>query len=161
MQIYFCLNWSLGVTMERYLDSRRGKGIFLCSKYSSSKSVCMLRRLSLVFLKGPCWKLWLEAESKMQRYLAPLMKIHSQVPMQRSNQSLGNVAKTSPTHEIHFCHRDIGPIWFQLQSQEQTKENYNSWCLNSPTLISLCVCVCMCSLMYCKCTHLTCSLLSI
>lgn len=157
-QIYFCLNWSLGVTLERYLDSRRGKGIFLCSKYSTSKSVCTLRRLSLVFLKGPCWKLWLEAESKMQCYLAPLMKIHSQVPMQRSNQSLGNVAKTSPTHEIHFCHRDIGPIWFQLR----TKEKYDSWCLKSLTFISMFVCACLHVFSnVCKCTHLTRSLLSL
>lgn len=120
--------------------------------------MCTLRRLSLVFLKGPCWKLWLEAESKMQCYLAPLMKIHSQVPMQRSNQSLGNVAKTSPTHEIHFCHRDIGPIWFQLE----TKEKYNSWCLNSLTFISMFVCVCLHVFSnVCKCTHLTLSLLSL
>lgn len=30
---------------------------------------------------------------------AALMKIHSQLPVQRSNPTLGNVAKTCPTHE--------------------------------------------------------------
>lgn len=57
-----------------------------------------------------------------QHNSAPLMKIHSRVPAQRSNQSLGNAAKTSPTHEILFlvCRRDAGPIWFQLRPPERT-----------------------------------------